>query len=797
LREHAPGGRPEVCTAVAIHDLAFARLLASDLERVHPGWRLTVLLLDGDPDALGDEPFDSVGREALALPEPGLLEISTRGPSGLAAALRPLLMTTLVERSGAAVVWLDATVRVLGSLDPVVDAARAGIALVPLHPRFEVPEGLSARGPFESGVVAASDADALAWWAQLTTATARRDGASFDPLDPRLLGAVVGAAERVRLLREVGLGVGWWTLAAGAALEDGARPTLDGEPLRSINLVGFDPTRPHWLSDEDREGLVRVSESPALAGLLARHALELTAAGWQAPPARWRYAELPAVAVDDDLRDLYALASRERLDLGDPFTDAGCAAFLDWVDSESPFGAGVSWYLSRLHERRADLAAAFPDLAGGDGRRLVEWMAEHGVREEPVLAALAERRASTAASARSAPAMGGDVPVRVVGYLEDGLGLGQAARSYAGALRAAGLEVETVSVPAPLSRAAGPGRLARRRQVGWESDGGGGRAPRIEIVCMNPPELLRAHRAGMRRADGCHRIGVWAWELDAVPPDWAEAFALVDEIWVYSEYVASALRRQAPVPVHVMPLAVEPRVAPPEPLREPDASFTFLFVFDLLSSIERKNPLGLIEAFRVAFEPGEGPRLLLKTSNGDNMPQELERVRVAALGRPDVEVLDAFLAAEELDALIATCDCYVSLHRAEGFGLTLAEAMVAGRPVMATGFSGNLDFMTEADSYLVDWRPVRVEEGSAIYTAGAIWAEPDLEHASALMRHVHESAVERRARGERARDAIVRQLAPEVVGATLRRRVEQVLAGGAADRRGGAFKRALGRRRRG
>jgi glycosyltransferase involved in cell wall biosynthesis len=761
-----------VGTAVAVHELALARVLAAGLERVHPDWRLTVLLLDGDPASPSGEPFDTVGLADLSAPGLGLLQAVTDGPRALATALRPALLAHLVERDSGPAVWLDATVRVLGPLDALVTEAAGGVALVPLHSALEPSPGLAVRAPFESGAVAADDVAALGWWAETVAARARELGSRFRPALSDCLGALAGAAGDVRIVRDPGLCAGWWTLGAGRRI-GGDPPRLDGAPLSALNVAGFDPRAPHWLSAEDRDGSVRVSRSPELARLLAHHARELLGAGWRPPPDRWRYATLPTgLALDDDLRDLFALAQSRGLDVESPFSDAGCDAFLRWVDSESPIGAGVTWYLERVHRRRPDLQAAFPDLGGGDGARLSRWMEDRGAVEEPVLAELSSRRPVEPSTSRGAVSGDTTASVRVVGYLGDGLGLGQAARSYASALRVAGVETETVSIPAPMASRGGGAGFWNRRAVEWDgSDDGRPRSP-VEIVCMNPPELLRANRAGVVPTERDHRVGVWAWELDSLPGDWARAFPLVDEVWAYSEYVASGLRASSPVPVEVMPLAID-IPDPPDP-RPAGSPFTFLYVFDLMSSVERKNPLGLIDAFRRAFEPGEGPRLLLKTSNGDNEPQQLERVKVAALDRQDIEVLDDFLSAADRDALIAGCDCYVSLHRAEGFGLTIAEAMAAARPTIATAFSGNLDFMTEDCAHLVRWTPAEVEEGSAIYPAGARWAEPDVEHAAELMRQVHADRDAARAMGRRGRDHVAALLSPDAVGATLRRRVEEV-----------------------
>src|SRR5262249_52403809 len=149
--------------------------------------------------------------------------------------------------------------------------------------------------------------------------------------------------------------------------------------------------------------------------------------------------------------------------------------------------------------------------------------------------------------------------------------------------------------------------------------------------------------------------------------------------------------------------------------------FMFLFVFDLFSIVERKNPFGLITAFTRAFQPGEGPILVIKTINGHLRLNDLERVRAAAAGRPDIAIVDEYYTAQQKNALLGICDCYVSLHRSEGFGLTMAEAMGLEKPVIATGYSGNVDFMTPHNSFLVDYVTGSVPAGCAPYPVGSAW----------------------------------------------------------------------------
>jgi glycosyltransferase involved in cell wall biosynthesis/SAM-dependent methyltransferase len=366
----------------------------------------------------------------------------------------------------------------------------------------------------------------------------------------------------------------------------------------------------------------------------------------------------------------------------------------------------------------------------------------------------------------------GPPAVEVAGFLRSGLGLGEAARLYVEALRAAGVPVHTTTVDLNMPRH----KTAQEKTVEFEDVEHAGARP-ISLICVNAPELgqFRA-QVGDAFFDRPRNVGSWAWEVDKVPSEWLPMFGVFDEIWVYSRYVADNLTASAaPARVVRVPLPiVEPAVeGPPPDLGIPD-KFTFLFMFDFFSTLKRKNPLGLIGAFKRAFSPGEGPQLLLKSFNGDYKPDRLAEVQRAAADHPDIHVVDRYVTGSEKDALVAACDCYVSLHRAEGFGLTLGEAMVLGKPVIATNFSGNTDFMTPRNSYLVNWSLTRVGEGGDNYPADGHWAQPDLDHAAALMREVWENSDAARERGAKAREEVLRDWSLEAIGEIARARLEAI-----------------------
>jgi glycosyltransferase involved in cell wall biosynthesis/SAM-dependent methyltransferase len=369
-----------------------------------------------------------------------------------------------------------------------------------------------------------------------------------------------------------------------------------------------------------------------------------------------------------------------------------------------------------------------------------------------------------------------DIGVNVAGFLRGALGLGEAARLYVAALQAAGVPVGTTAVNVPLPKTKG----AEPKRAEFTAPSANGDQP-FNLICVNAPEMPQFYDdVGPRFFEGKRSIGVYAWEVDRVPGGWSWAFDAVDEIWTYSTYVADILRLASP-PVEVarvpLPVRVPAPAGPPPDLGLPDR-FTFLFLFDFYSTLERKNPLGLIEAFQRAFRAGEGPQLLVKSFNGDYKPERLARVQEAAAGHPDVHVIDRYLPIEERDALVAGCDCYVSLHRAEGFGLTLAEALARGKPVIATGFSGNTDFMTEDNSFLVHYKLSEVGSEGENYPPDGHWADPDLDHAAELMRSVFEDPERARLRAEAGRDEVLERLSLERVGGIGRARLERLAAAG-------------------
>jgi glycosyltransferase involved in cell wall biosynthesis len=333
---------------------------------------------------------------------------------------------------------------------------------------------------------------------------------------------------------------------------------------------------------------------------------------------------------------------------------------------------------------------------------------------------------------------GGETPtatgirgVRATGYFSDESGWGTAGRGYVRALQQLRVPMAVHDVSA-LTTNRSEDRSLGATATAAETD--------VNLVCVDAGQhFALLSTVGESFFTGHYNIGAWAWELPRFPDSWYNRFAYYDEIWVGTSFIAGALAPIAPVPV----VRVPPAVSAPRGSRDRgrarlganDREFVFLFVFDVHSHLARKNPQAVIAAFRAAFPNDRHVRLVLKSVNASADTEGFAELRASG-SDPRIEFHDGYWNARDMHDLVAACDAYVSLHRSEGTGLTIAEAMAAARPVIATDWSGNTDFCDASNSYPVAYTLTTVERNVGPYIAGETWAEPDVEHATALMRAI-------------------------------------------------------------
>lgn len=292
------------------------------------------------------------------------------------------------------------------------------------------------------------------------------------------------------------------------------------------------------------------------------------------------------------------------------------------------------------------------------------------------------------------------------------------------------------------------------------------------VLVLNSPETKSALvYLGMFRWRAWHIVGLWAWELERFPSAWNTSFVFLGQIWCVSSFVASVISSHDKAPItHVVPNPIKVKIAADTNQRKSSLTatsqkFRVLIAADALSSFDRKNIAGAIHAFRSAFGDDSRCELLIKARNLDADCRARIDLLEAIAGAQNIEVVTESLSRSEYLELIAGTDVYFSPHRAEGFGIVIAEMMALGKPVVATGYSGNTMFMNASNSILLDYDMVPVSDRYGVYEdKESFWAEPDLDQAALELRSLFQSPERGRVLGERAQQDIGCQLSYSRVG---------------------------------
>ncbi|TPG64841.1 glycosyltransferase [Ewingella americana] len=302
---------------------------------------------------------------------------------------------------------------------------------------------------------------------------------------------------------------------------------------------------------------------------------------------------------------------------------------------------------------------------------------------------------------------------------------------------------------------------------------------RVNIFHFNARRVpLYFSRLGKDSLKGFYNIGFWVHEMPTIPSQWARQLEFFDEIWTPSSLCQSAVSLSANIPVVKMPYPIEDNPVNQRMLEraagQPFDVFNFLAIFDVFSDAERKNPLFVIRAFLEAHAGNPAVRLIMKTRNLDQDKMLAEKLHRISNEHKNVTVLTGYMEPSELRALYDSADAYVSLHRAEGFGLTISDAMSRGIPVLVTGYSGNMDFCNGADSRLVAYELKTVGHNRPRYRHDDVWAEPDLDDAIEAFRDLvqnHRTWVKRAAR---ARLRLAREFSIEAIGNLMQNRINLI-----------------------
>lgn len=450
--------------------------------------------------------------------------------------------------------------------------------------------------------------------------------------------------------------------------------------------------------------------------------------------------------------------------------------------------------------KRKDVQKVFPDPTGANFAQFKEWFFSNSVEEKMVdknvymkWHAMLKDRVTHHRKYHKKVQKAEDIGVNIVGWHGGKFSIGIVANKLYAAAHAVGLNINAVQLPSP----GGGKKFTHPSLLNYEVTRSLSEIVNIfavnadctRYVTNNIPSVVRSNK---------YNIGYWAWELDVFPKDWIKYLKEFDEIWCLSTFIKNSLEATpgydgTPLRVLNLPLLDEEVVHAMEsaeslpyeltPLKSQNADpFVFLVVFDFQSYPERKNPMAVIKAFLDAFPKEKDPTqkfyLVVKAHSGT--ANEMEELKAEANNDPRIIFIFRVLSDVENVGLHRYQDCYVSLHRSEGYGLNILESMGAGIPVIATSYSGNTDFFGVGPSYhpqchyLVPFKIVELKEDYGPYKAGNHWAEPDHEYTVKAMRKVVKQNC-KQAHGETISRLVFNQFGQNAIGEKMRELLEESL----------------------
>ncbi len=363
--------------------------------------------------------------------------------------------------------------------------------------------------------------------------------------------------------------------------------------------------------------------------------------------------------------------------------------------------------------------------------------------------------------------------INVIGYIDGEFGLGEAVRSLIKAIQNANIPVALINFDLKTNH--------NHNDITFTNFSAN--APYdINLVLIGFGEInhLLTHLTKAELLRNKYNIYFLNWESEYFPSEFVPNISFFDEIWTASQYCKDVISKYVRVPVYVIPYPID------VPLLDAKddvvcnfydkSSFNFCFIFDYNSTLERKNPLNLIEAFQKAFGKEDlSVRLTIKASLSTRFSKEKQLLSDKIGDSKNIKIVEKIFRKDTLNHIINNCDSYISMHRSEGFGLTMAEAMYFSKPVIATGYSGNTEFMKADNSFLVDYEMCQVDSNIINYDINTIWSNPSVDHAAELLKKVRANSVEVQEIAKKAGEFILNNFSVSRIGLLIENRIKIII----------------------
>jgi glycosyltransferase involved in cell wall biosynthesis len=799
-----------VFTIVSRNYTAMARTLLQSFKCVHSDWDRYLLLADelGYGYETYPEEYRVITIKDINLPDferftfrYNLLELNT--------AVKPWMFDWLFSVQGYdRVIYLDPDIYIYGRLDEVEQLLdQGGFMVLTPHLTSSLEDdrhpnelAIMNSGAYNLGFLALAQHGEtnkfLKWWQGKLEFDCVVDFSRGLFVDQKWMDLAPGLYNDVHILRHPGYNVAYWNLNDRIVTEEQGKYKVNGQPLVFFHYSGINPTNITNISKHQDRYTIK-SVMPAVKNLFEQYASQVLNNGYEHFKKYPYYFEYftDGTKIDDFMRIIYRQEPYVRQKCGpNPFKYSHVFYIFYNIqvrDEDRETNLPLITYITyHIWKNRADLQNIFPDIFGANRVGFCEWFIAYAERKyafpmrviEPVRESLKKYKET-----RSGKVAYGKKPVvkvfpennmqqlkkgvNLIGYVRAEMGVGQGCRGNASAMNAAGIPFTIINFEV--------GNPARMTDLTWKHKETGDAIYNTNLFHVNADQtpVIQEYIDGAIWKNR-YNIGHWTWELPEFPDEWCSAFKYFNEIWVPSEFVRESVVKKSPLPVVRMPYPIEdPQVS--EQFNRlhfgiPEAKFLFLAMYDVHSVHARKNPGAAIQAFIKAFFGDSQVGLVIKVNNGKSNPYEVQQLQMIARKCNNVFILDKVLSRIEINSLINSVDCFISLHRSEGFGLVIAEAMYLGKPVIATNWSGNVDFMSKKNSCPVNYKLTELTESYGPYKKGQYWAEPDIEHAKYYMQKIFKNNSYRCSIGAEAKEYVRTNLSPLTVGKMIYQRLVDI-----------------------
>jgi glycosyltransferase involved in cell wall biosynthesis len=766
----------------------YARVLLSSLQIYHPEASLFLCLAD----------TVQVGVE-LNLPEVEVIPVDSLDILSFAdfafrydimefnTAVKPFVMQWLMEVKGfEEIVYLDPDIELFAPMTPVFDAFSQGANFV-LTPHLTEPAefgfpddlGIMKAGIYNLGFMGVKNSrdgiSFLHWWGRRLRFQClnRQDRGLF--VDQKFVDLLPAFHDRVTILRDRSLNVAYWNLDRRDLTKSNDLWLIDGKPLRFFHFSGIDLQQPHRLSKHTTR--FNGDLKPALQEIV-RHYLDKLVQfnyGVELSPG-YGYGKFDnGIAIASIIRSCYC-------DLTELWLENPFQTFQNYLNLPSKeLFDNSPWFVTNLMYyiwlQRRDLQQAF-NLQKDSNNCLnyCYWFIENAAAEyaldnyfiTPIVENLSQHHATRIAIAKR-----WQNNVCVIGYLKAETGVGHAGRMVASSLKTIGIPTQGYNVTLNL--------MARQTETIVDNLLTEKIKSPIQIYNINADQLgLVRNYLKKKINQSAYKINMPFWELSKFPQPWLKNYQGINEVWAASRFIQATLQKVLSIPVFWLPPAVTLTKFIPRSrhyFQLPHKTFLFHYNFDFSSFATRKNPQAAIKAYRLAFRNAKtviDTALVIKTRGYDPEGKSLARLQEFTANEPDIYILNQDMTYDETLALTNCCDCYISLHRSEGFGYTLAEAMLLEKPIIATDYSGTKDFLNQNTGFPVNYQLIPVQENEYPFWQHQTWADPDLNHAAWLMRKMIADEAQTKAIALQGKAKILTDYSLENIGKMYRERLKEI-----------------------